>query len=198
MVHDNCYWNRDDCYCKPDTKSGSPSSWHGTKELDGGIFFTQFSHFIDLMHWHFGYITKIRVRLNDFPHQNITDFADSGFFSFDFRKGVTGSYKYSTAVRDKNLESFIAIIAEKESVKVGGHYMNEVEYCHINYYTMRKLSESNPPNYYGQYKGSAANHHYIYENMAEVILDNGKITTNELEGIKVVDSIERIYNYSTL
>jgi hypothetical protein len=77
---------------------------------------------------------------------------------------------------------------------VGGQYMNEVEYCHIKNYNMPTLTESNPPNDYGPYKGSAANHHYIYENIVEVINGEGKITTNALEGLKVVDIIERIYS----
>lgn len=193
MVQINCYWNRDDRYYKPDSKTGKPTTWHGTKDLDGGTLFTQFSHFIDLMYWYFGDITNIQVRLNDFSHKTSTDFEDSGFVSFDFVDGGMGSLNYSTAVWDKNLESSITIVAENGSVKVGGQYMNEVEYCHIKDYDMPVLAESNPPNDYGPYKGSAANHHYIYENIVDVISGNGNITTNALEGMKVVDIIERIY-----
>jgi UDP-N-acetyl-2-amino-2-deoxyglucuronate dehydrogenase len=195
MVQINCYWNRDDRYYKPDAKTGKPTTWHGTKELDGGTLFTQFSHFIDLMYWYFGDITNIQARLKDYSHHTSTDFEDSGFVSFDFVEGGMGSLNYSTAVWDKNLESSITIVAEKGSIKVGGQYMNEVEYCHIQDYTMPTLAESNPPNDYGLYKGSAANHHYIYENIVDVIAGNGNITTNALEGLKVVDIIERIYNY---
>jgi hypothetical protein len=71
--------------------------------------------------------------------------------------------------------------------------MNEVEYCHIKDYTMPKLATSNPPNDYGLYKGSAANHHYIYENISNVIKGIESITTNALEGMKVVEIIEKIY-----
>jgi UDP-N-acetyl-2-amino-2-deoxyglucuronate dehydrogenase len=194
MVQINCYWNRDDRYYRPDPISGRPSSWHGTINLDGGTLFTQFSHFIDLMFWYFGDITNVHARLNDFNHQRSTDFEDSGFVSFDFVDGGIGSLNYSTAVWDKNLESSITIVAENGSVKVGGQYMNEVEYCHIKDYEMPVLAESNPPNDYGPYKGSAANHHYVYENIANVISGNESITTNALEGMKVVDIIERIYN----
>ncbi len=193
MVQINCYWNRDDRYYKPDSKTGRPSTWHGTKALDGGTLFTQFSHFIDLMYWYFGDITNINAKLNDFAHQNSTEFEDSGFVSFDFVDGGIGSINYSTAVWDKNLESSITVIAENGSLKVGGQYMNEVEYCHIKNYEMPILKESNPPNDYGPYKGSAANHHYIYENIVEVISGKNSITTNALEGLKVVDIIERIY-----
>lgn len=194
MVQINCYWNRDDRYYKPDAKTGKPTSWHGTKDLDGGTLFTQFSHFIDLMYWYFGDVTNINARLNDFVHEKSTDFEDSGFVSFDFIEGGMGSLNYSTAVWDKNLESSITVVAENGSVKVGGQYMNEVEYCHIKDYSMPVLAESNPPNDYGAYKGSAANHHYVYENIANVIAGKDSISTNALEGMKVVDIIERIYN----
>ncbi|MEQ8521592.1 MAG: gfo/Idh/MocA family oxidoreductase, partial [Vicingaceae bacterium] len=85
------------------------------------------------------------------------------------------------------------IIGSKGSVKVGGQYMNEVEYCHIEDYEMPVLKESNPPNDYGPYKGSAANHHYIIENVVETIRNENIATTNAMEGLKVVDIIERIY-----
>jgi predicted dehydrogenase len=194
MVQINCYWNRDDRYYKPDPITGKPTTWHGNKSLDGGTLFTQFSHFIDLMYWYFGDIANIKGKLNDFSHQFSTDFEDSGFVNFDFTNGGMGSLNFSTAVWDKNLESSITIIAENGSIKVGGQYMNEVEYCHINNYSMPTLEDSNPPNDYGHYKGSAANHHYIYENIAEVIEGKASITTNALEGLKVVDIIERIYS----
>jgi UDP-N-acetyl-2-amino-2-deoxyglucuronate dehydrogenase len=194
MVQINCYWNRDDRYYKPDPQTGRPSSWHGTKDLDGGTLFTQFSHFIDLMYWYFGDITNIQAKFNDFTHTRTTDFEDSGFVSFDFVDGGMGSLNYSTAIWDKNLESSITVVAEHGSVKVGGQYMNEVEYCHIKNYTMPELPPSNPPNDYGPYKGSAANHHYIYENITDVLKGKSSITTNALEGLKVVDIIERIYN----
>ncbi|MCT4582641.1 MAG: Gfo/Idh/MocA family oxidoreductase [Flavobacteriales bacterium] len=186
MVQVNCYWNRDDRYYK---KGG----WKGVQELDGGTLFTQFSHFIDIMYWLFGDITNIKGKFGDFTHKETTDFEDSGFVSFDFVDGGMGSLNYSTAVWNKNLESSITIIGSKGSVKVGGQYMNEVEYCHIEDYDMPELPPSNPPNDYGQYKGSAANHHYVIENVVDTLKGRTTATTNALEGLKVVDIIERIY-----
>jgi hypothetical protein len=71
--------------------------------------------------------------------------------------------------------------------------VEKVEYCHIKDYEMPILPPSNPPNDYGAYKGSAANHHYIIENVVDVLNGKTSITTNALEGMKVVDIIERIY-----
>lgn len=186
MVQINCYWNRDDRYYK---KGG----WKGTREMDGGTLFTQFSHFIDIMYWLFGDIKNIQSSFRDFSHAHNTDFEDSGFVSFEFVNGGLGCFNYSTSVWDKNLESSLTIVAENGTVKVGGQYMDTVEHCHIKDYSMPELAPTNPANDYGHYKGSAANHHYIIENVVNTLKGHSSITTNALEGLKVVDIIERIY-----
>jgi predicted dehydrogenase len=186
MVQINCFWNRDDRYYTPDT-------WHGSKELDGGTLFTQFSHFVDMMYWLFGDITNIQAAFANSSHGEKIDFEDTGLVNFDFVNGGKGCFNYSTSVYDKNFESTLTIVGEKGTVKIGGQYMEKVEYCHIENYEMPNLPPSNPPNDYGNYKGSAANHHYIIENVVDVLNDRATITTNALEGMKVVDIIERIY-----
>ncbi|WP_187263698.1 Gfo/Idh/MocA family protein [Pontibacter beigongshangensis] len=186
MVQLNCFWNRDERYY-------SQGGWHGCQELDGGTLFTQFSHFVDIMYWLFGDIENIKAKFNDFTHQHLTDFEDSGFVCFDFVNGGMGCLSYSTAIWDQNLESSMTIIAENGSVKIGGQYMDKVEYCHIKDYTLPELAPTNPGNDYGAYKGSAQNHHYVIENVVDTLKGRNTITTNALEGLKVVEIIERIY-----
>ena len=186
MVQINCYWNRDDRYYKP-------GNWKGSQNLDGGTLFTQFSHFIDIMYWVFGDIKNIKGNFEDFTHKQSTEFEDSGFVNFEFVNGGMGSINYSTAVWDKNMESSITVVAEKGSLKIGGQYMNEIEYCHIENYEQPELPPTNPPNDYGPFKGSAANHHYVIENVVGVLEGKASITANALEGLKVVEIIERIY-----
>jgi UDP-N-acetyl-2-amino-2-deoxyglucuronate dehydrogenase len=186
QVQINCYWNRDDRYY-------SKSEWKGKKDLDGGPLFTQFSHFIDIMYWLFGDITDVNARFENFNHQHNTEFEDSGFVSFSFVNGGIGSINYSTSVWDANLESSITIIGSKGTVKVGGQYMDKVEYCHVQDYVMPELAPVNPPNDYGTYKGSAANHHYVIENVVDTLSGKSTVSTNALEGLKVVEIIERIY-----
>lgn len=188
MVQLNCYWNRDERYYKP-------GGWHGDARLDGGTLFTQFSHFIDIMYWLFGDICDIQARFADFNHKGLTDFEDSGFVNFRFVNGGMGALSYSTAVWNKNMESSMLIVAENGSVKIGGQYMNEVEYCHVKDYEMPILTPTNPGNDYGPYKGSAQNHNFVIRNVVNVLsgMPGEMITTNVLEGMKVVDIIQRIY-----
>jgi UDP-N-acetyl-2-amino-2-deoxyglucuronate dehydrogenase len=189
-VQVNCYWNRDDRYY---FKNGKKHTWKGSLALDGGTLYTQFSHFVDLMYWIFGDISDIQAKFNNFSHQHSIEFEDSGLVSFNFVNGGMGCLNYSTAVWDANLESSITVIAEKGTVKVSGQYMNEVEICNVKDYSFSELPATNPANDYGHYKGSANNHPYVFENVVDVIKGRKPITTNALEGLKVVDIIERIY-----
>ena len=191
QVQVNCFWNRNDRYYTAD-------SWHGNLELDGGTLFTQFSHFVDIMYWVFGDIEDIHSVFEDFNHDKLTDFEDSGIVQFKFKKGGMGSLNFSTSCWNQNLESSITLIGSKGSCKVGGQYMNEVVYCHIEDYEMPELEETNPPNDYGPYKGSAANHHYVFENVVSVLNGKSEITANAHEGMKVVDIIERMYKFRVL
>ncbi|MCS6991267.1 MAG: Gfo/Idh/MocA family oxidoreductase [Chitinophagales bacterium] len=192
LVQINCFWNRDDRYYQPAHRTAR--SWKGTKSLDGGPLFTQFSHFVDMMYWLFGDIDRIQARFENFNHRHSTEFDDdSGIITFHFQRGGMGCFCYSTAVWDRNMESSLTIIAEKGSVRVGGQYMERVDYCHIQDYEMPQLAPANPPNEYGGYRGTAANHHYVFENVLETLKGASTITTNALEGMKVVEIIERIY-----
>ncbi|HEY0030109.1 MAG TPA: Gfo/Idh/MocA family oxidoreductase [Bacteroidia bacterium] len=186
MVQLNCYWNRDERYYK---KGG----WKGTQELDGGTLFTQFSHWVDLLYWIFGDIKDIQAKFNDFNHAQLTEFEDSGFVNFNFINGGMGSINYSTSVWDSNLESSITIIGSQGSVKIGGQYMDQVEHCHIKDYQLPSLDPTNEANDYGSYKGSANNHPQVISNVIDTLKGRTTLTTNAMEGLKVVDMIERIY-----
>ncbi len=188
MVDVNCYWNRDKRYYKP-------GLWKGTREFDGGTLYTQFSHFIDIIYWLFGDITDIHGIFSNFTHKELTDFEDSGFVNFRFVNGGIGHISYSTAVWDKNMGSSITITGSKGSVKIGGQYMNKVEYCHVENYKTPTLPEpGNLPYDYGTYKGSIANHHYVIQNVIDSLKGRTTIKTNALEGLKIVEIIERIYD----
>ncbi|AYA38827.1 gfo/Idh/MocA family oxidoreductase [Hymenobacter oligotrophus] len=187
LVQINCFWNRDTRYYRP-------GSWHGTRALDGGTLFTQFSHFVDLLYWVFGDITNIEARFRDFNHHELTEFEDSGLVAFDLVRGGSGTLQYSTSVWDRNLESSITVVAEHGSLRIAGQYMDKVEYCHIRNYQLPALPRTNPANDYGTYQGSAANHVHLIENVIDTLQHRTVATTNAHDGLKVVEIIERIYS----
>ena len=186
LVQFSCFWNRDARYYRP-------GGWKGTQALDGGTLFTQFSHFVDLLYWVFGDITNIAARFRDFTHEGLTEFEDSGLVTFDLVRGGTCTLSYSTAVWDRNLESSLTVVAERGSLRIAGQYMEKVEYCHLEGYQMPELAPTNPANNYGAFQGSAANHVQVIENVVDTVRQRSHATTNALEGLKVVEMIERIY-----
>lgn len=186
LVQLNCFWNRDGRYYLP-------RGWHGDKQLDGGTLFTQFSHFIDTLYWLLGGIKNVQGKLFDFNHQQLTDFEDSGLFTFELERGGAGSLQFSTAVYDQNFESSLTLIGNQGTVKLGGQYMETVSYCHIANYKMPELPPTNPGNDYGAYKGSAANHQYVIQNVLDVLNNRAPITTTPEEGLAVVQLIEQLY-----
>ncbi len=186
MVQLNCYWNRDERYYVPE-------SWRGTKDMDGGTLYTQFSHFIDIMYWLFGDVKHIDSWFADFNHSHLTEFEDSGMIRFEFTNGAMGCLNFSTSVWNRNLESSLTVIAENGSVKIGGQYMDKVEVCHIKDYEMPELAPTNPENDYGSYKGSALNHHFIFENIVDVLRGQAPPAMDPSDGLRVVDLIGRMY-----
>lgn len=187
LVQISCFWNRNNQYY-------TKESWRGTKSLDGGTLYTQFSHYLDIMYWLFGDITNIKSKFADFNHSEMTEFEDSGIITFDFNSGGMGSFTFSTSVWNENLESSLTIIAENGSVKIGGQYMNHVEKCIIKDYIAPQLPETSLANDYGSFKGSAQNHQHLYKNVIDFLKNEEEIHTTTEDSIQVLKIIENIYN----
>ena len=182
----SCFWNRNEAYYK--------NSWKGTKDLDGGTLFTQFSHFIDLLYWIVGDVKDVQGFLGNFDHQGIIEFEDTGVVSLKFYNGAIGTINYTVNSHGRNMEGSLTLFGEKGTVKIGGQYLNELEYQDIRDYKIDNLPPGNPPNNYGQYQGSMSNHDKVYQNVIEVIGGSGIIATNGFEGLKTVEIIDKIYS----
>ncbi len=185
MVEENLFWNRDERYYKP-------GHWHGTADMDGGVLFTQFSHFVDIMLWLFGPVSNVCHRSFNFKHKQSTQFDDSGTAQFEIANGAIGSLNYTTAVWDSNLESSITIIGENGTVKIAGQYMNEVTVCNIRDYSMPALPTPPKPNDYGGYKGSASYHQPVIDNIVSALLHGTQPFVSIEDGVNLVRTVEQI------
>ena len=183
----SCFWNRNEKYY-------AESDWKGTRQMDGGTLFTQFSHFVDLLYWLIGDIKKVYPIVRNFAHQQIIDFEDTGVVALEFYNGAIGTINYTVNSYRKNMEGSITIFGEKGTVKVGGQYLNELEYQNIEDFRIENLRESGKPNDYGDYQGSMSNHDKVYENLVSVLTNQGIIATNGFEGLKTVEIIDKIYS----
>lgn len=182
----SCFWNRNFEYYQN-------SDWKGTKNLDGGTLFTQFSHFIDLLFYLIGDVQEVYSFTENFAHKNIIEFEDTGVAILKFYNGVLGTVNYTVNSFKQNMEGSITIFGEKGTIKVGGQYLNELEYQNIENFKIEDLPKGNPPNNYGKYIGSMSNHGEVYRNVIDVLNNNGIIATNGFEGLKTVEIIDKIY-----
>jgi UDP-N-acetyl-2-amino-2-deoxyglucuronate dehydrogenase len=181
----NCFWNRNPDYYK--------NSWKGTKDLDGGTLYTQFSHFIDLLYWFMGDVESLAAHTGNFDHKGLIEFEDTGVVILKFLSGAIGTINYTVNAFKKNMEGSLTIFAEKGTVKIGGQYLNELEYQSLEAEPISNLPPGNPPNNYGQYFGSMSNHDKVYQNLVSVLSGQGAIATSGMEGLKTVEIIEKIY-----
>ncbi|MFT4643636.1 MAG: UDP-N-acetyl-2-amino-2-deoxyglucuronate dehydrogenase [Planctomycetota bacterium] len=182
----SCFWNRNEDYYK--------DSWKGTKDLDGGTLYTQFSHFIDLLYWMIGDVKNTYGFSRNSMHQDIIEFEDSGVVALEFYNGAIGTINYTVNSHGKNMEGSLTIFGEKGTVKIGGQYLNELEYQNIDGYEIKDLPKGNTSNNYGNYQGSMSNHDKVYENLVNVMQSGDSISANAFEGLKTVEIIDKIYS----
>ena len=96
------------------------------------------------------------------------------------------------------MEGSFTLFGEKGTVKIGGQYLNELEYFSVANEQAPDLPKGNPANEYGLYEGSMSNHDKVYETLIKAIDDpTVSFITNE-EALKTIEIIERIYKESPL
>ena len=182
----NCFWNRNEDYYK--------NTWKGSIELDGGTLYTQFSHFIDLLIWLNGDIIDSKGFAENFNHKNNVEFEDTCCFIIRFKNNSIGTINCTINSYSKNMEGSITVFGSNGTIKIGGQYLNTIDYLDINGIEEIELPEGNSANNYGTYVGSMSNHDKVYENVKEVLDGKGIITTTGFEGYDVVRVIENLYN----
>jgi len=181
----NCFWNRNNGYYEQ-------SSWRGIKNRDGGALFTQFSHFIDLMLMFAGSVESVYTIANNFLHPDI-DIEDTGVVSIKFSNGIIGSLNFTNNAYKNNMEGSITIFAEKGTVKIGGQYLNKLEYQRLDGENIPELDEAMQPNDYGTYQGTMSNHDKVYQNVVDSLMNGGKVAVNGIDGMETTEVIEAAY-----
>lgn len=185
MVQCNVMWNRHQDYY-------NQSGWRGSKKLEGGALHTQVSHFLDLLIWWFGDLTEAKSIIDTLNHD--IEIEDCGVSALRFDTGVIGSLLWTTCVYNKNYEGSITVIGEKGTIKVGGKYLNEIEFWDVQSYPLPENIEFNDlPNNYGKYQGSSSNHDKTVQNIIGRLLNERHMVVEGDEGMKTIEAIDKIY-----
>ena len=181
----NCFWHRPANYYL--------DSWHGSKELDGGTLFTQFSHFIDLLYWFLGDVEFVHAIGGNYLHEGTIDFEDAGAVLIKMKNGVIGTMNYNVNTVKRNMEGSFTLFGNKGTVKIGGEYLNRLEYFEVDGMEMPELKSGNPANNYGSHSGSMNNHSEVYDHLEKVLNGEQAPQPDAREAMKTVEIISQIY-----
>jgi predicted dehydrogenase len=186
LIQVNCFWNRSDAYYMQ-------SPWRGKKALDGGCLFTQFSHFVDILYYLAGPAESARGAIHNYAHRHNTEFEDTGSFTLKTARGAMVSFTFTTCAYERNMEGAITIFGERGTVKIGGQYLNTIEYQHLRDGALPEINIAAKSDDYGAYQGSMSNHDEVIANVVGVLQHQHPIMTSAAEGREVVRIIEMMY-----
>lgn len=186
MIQVNCFWNRGDAYY-------AEGNWRGTKQKDGGCLFTQFSHFVDILYYLNGTVVDSKGRLHNYAHQHNTELEDTGSFVLKAANGAIVNFNFTTCAYERNMEGSITLLAEKGTLKIGGQYLNTIEYQQLQGEALPQINISAKANDYGLYQGSMSNHDKVIQNVIDVLHHGHPVMTSAEEGREVVRIIELMY-----
>ncbi len=116
----NVFWNRNDEYFR--------IGWHGTRELDGGVLYTQASHYVDMVHHFFGEVVE---------HKGIggslrgLDVYDSISATMSFPAGTVGTINATVSTFRKNFMTEFTLIAEKGTIRLSGTNLNTIDFWDV-------------------------------------------------------------------
>jgi len=187
LINCNVIWNRNKQYYEE-------SDWKGSIEKDCGSLFTQCSHFLDLLLWIGGKVKSVFAKMDNLAHPYI-ETEDTGFITIKFENGYIGSLQYTTTAYNKNMEGTMTVVGTKGNIKIGGQYLNILEYWDVDGMKKPKIKSTEPllPNDYGSYKGSASNHDKVIENVISVLLDKKEIAVNSQQGRDSIEVMQAAY-----
>lgn len=166
------------------------NGWHGTKDRDGGMLFTQASHHIDMLQWMMGPVRSVKANVATLTHDIETE--DNAVVAIKFKSGALGVIESSTSIFPRNLEGSITLLGDRGSAKVGGTALNKIEHWEFADFENEddnvKECATNPPNVYGY------GHNEVMRSVVESL--NGRKFAWEVdghEGKKSVKLIRAIY-----
>lgn len=116
----NIFWNRNDDYFQID--------WHGTRELDGGVLYTQASHYVDMLLYLFGPVESakgIGGRLRGLPVQ------DTVSAVIQHESGAVGSLNCTVSTFRKNYQTEFTIIGSAGTVRLEGTNLNTISFWDV-------------------------------------------------------------------
>lgn len=168
------------------------TDWKGKAFPDGGTLYTQFSHYIDALLWLLGDVADVKGFQQNAAHQNSIEFEDTGTVALQMQNGALGTLHWSVNAFRKNHEIAFTLLTEKGTIRLGGEYLNQVQYAETETPVFFTAAQ-NEANTYSNYNGSMSHHREVYDQLVQVLSSEEKRFTGAYEGLKTVETIEKIY-----
>lgn len=182
LVNINVYWTRPQTYY-------DEAPWRGTKDLDGGAFMNQASHYVDLLNWLMGPVQNIHAMMSTLGRQ--IEVEDTGVLNINWQTGTVGSMNVTMLTYPKNLEGSITIIGEKGTVKIGGTSVNEIQ--HWDFADKQAEDESIPELNSCAHSKRGLGHVPYYENVIKTLRGETKADIDGEEGLKSLEILIAAY-----
>jgi UDP-N-acetyl-2-amino-2-deoxyglucuronate dehydrogenase len=113
-------WNRNDAYFDID--------WHGTRSLDGGVLYTQASHYVDMVHFFFGELVSGKGQGGLLRGLEVYDSVSA---VMRFKSGIVGSLNATVSAYKKNYETEFTLIAENGIIRLAGTNLNTIRHWNV-------------------------------------------------------------------
>ena len=168
----NVLWNRNDAYFSID--------WHGTRELDGGVLYTQASHYVDMLHYFFGDVESFHGVGGT---QRKLEVYDSIATVLRFKNGTVGSLNASVNAYDKNYATELTLIAEKGNIHLSGTNLNTIDHWNVEGMEKPEELEFQIAHEYG--KG----HNTMYQYIADERWDKFPSREDIVSGIRLMEKL---------
>lgn len=185
LVDIDVFWTRPQSYY-------DASEWRGTRELDGGAFANQCSHYVDLMRWLFGDPVSVRARTKTLSRD--IEVEDTGTLTVEWETGGIGSMSVTMLTYPENLEASMTVVGERGTVRVGGAACDTIE--HWSFEDERpadgRIAEINRETrrFYG------SGHSVFYENVYEVLREGEEPDSDGEDGLDSLELIAGAYRSS--
>jgi len=117
----NIFWNRNDDYFKID--------WHGTKAYDGGVFYTQASHYVDMIHYLFGKVKNAYGVGGDLRKFEVHDTISA---ICQMECGTVGTLNATVSTYRTNYLTELTVIGEKGTIRLSGTNLNQIDFWDVS------------------------------------------------------------------
>ncbi len=167
----NVLWNRNDEYYAID--------WHGTREFDGGVMYTQASHYVDMCHFFFGPLAFSRGLSGSLRN---LETADTVSAVLQFKSGVVGTINATVSVYEKNYLTEFTLIAENGTIRLSGTNLNQIDFWNVKGMPKPDMDFSLDHQY-------GKGHNTLYEYVAAERWDMFPSKEDVLSGIQMMEKI---------